>query len=107
MNLLSFSLSNKKINKSSTFIYLISNNNNSIKIGHSKNPLKRIKQLQTGNDNKLTLLLVCYADIYLEKRLHKMFLFHKKYGEWFTVSTEQLNFIIQYLLERYDTQLFI
>lgn len=96
-------LTKKKVSKYSTFIYIISNNNNAIKIGHSRNPFKRLKQLQTGNNNKLHLLLTAEADIYLERRLHRMFFLHKQCGEWFTVDKELLDTIINYLIDRYPT----
>lgn len=98
-------VANNTFNNSSTFIYIISNNNNAIKIGHSYNPLKRLRQLQTGNDSKLKLLLIVEADKHLERRLHKMFFFHKKCGEWFNVTPELLDVIINYLVERYPTKI--
>ena len=38
------------------YMYIISNDKGYIKVGISKNPKRRLKQLQTGNQNKLTLL---------------------------------------------------
>ena len=41
----------------SKYVYLISDiNNYTYKIGISKNPERRIKALQTGNDNKLKII---------------------------------------------------
>lgn len=98
-------VANNTLNKSSTFIYVISNNNHAIKIGHSYDPFKRLRQLQTGNDSKLKLLLIVEADKHLERRLHKMFFFHKRCGEWFNVTPELLDVIINYLVERYPTKI--
>jgi len=37
-------------------VYLIRGNDGKYKIGIAKNPKKRIKQLQTGNSDELTLI---------------------------------------------------
>ena len=50
------------------YIYVIKNNDNYVKIGVSKHPIKRLKQLQTGNQSKLELLFTeefeCDRNIY-------------------------------------------
>jgi hypothetical protein len=83
-----------------TYIYIIKNKNNQIKIGYSKNPFKRLKQLQTANSEKLELLAFFYANKVIEKRLHKMFYFDKKMGEWFNLSPAKLEYLLDYLKER-------
>ena len=58
------------------------------KIGVSKNPKKRIKQLQTGNSSKLKLIS-SYPSEYankIEKSLHNILSHCKKEGEWFDMS---------------------
>ena len=67
-------------------LYLIENvTTGTIKIGISKNPTERLKQLQTGNANKLQLIKVydVEEDHHWEKRLHKMFWQNRLKGEWF------------------------
>lgn len=59
-----------------------------VKIGVSKDPAKRLKQLQTGSEQKLILEYTeCRADAHkIEKWLHSHFTnFDKKHyrGEWF------------------------
>ena len=59
------------------YMYIISNDKGYIKVGISKNPKRRLKQLQTGNQNKLTLLFTeefeCERDhlLKIEKLVHK------------------------------------
>lgn len=70
-----------------SYLYLISDGTN-VKVGVSKNPHRRIKQLQTGSLNKLEML-ECYclpADkVYkLEKVCHaRLQSRYRKHGEWF------------------------
>lgn len=66
--------------------------NKAVKVGYSKTPEKRLKELQTGNSNKLKLCLsLPYEDereaILMERCLH--FIASKRFkrlnGEWFIV----------------------
>lgn len=66
------------------YLYFIqSNNQGMIKIGRSKDPHKRLKQLQTGNPNNLRL--ICYFENLgdKEKYLHEHLKKFRKKGEWF------------------------
>lgn len=69
------------------FVYAIRNKDTgNVKIGISKHPEERLKQLQTGCDGLLELIAVRpaenrYAD---EKRLHNDNSKHHIHGEWFT-----------------------
>ncbi|WP_342597390.1 GIY-YIG nuclease family protein [Cyanobacterium aponinum UTEX 3222] len=61
---------------------------NKVKIGWSKNPHNRIRQLQTGHPNKLELIAQWNVPRYYEKRIHRA-LFLKKTNtlrEWFSCS---------------------
>lgn len=77
-------------------IYLISNSKGQVKIGWSKHPQKRLKELQTGNASKLRLEAV--YDLYnkYELRLHYILRDFKSRhkGEWFDVSVEDAKSII-------------
>jgi len=68
-------------------IYLIKSNNK-LKIGYSKNPWKRYKQLCTGSADNLALVMTFYCKNTrdLEKYLHKRFDKYRVNGEWFSVS---------------------
>jgi len=71
------------------YLYLIQSLENSYyKIGISKNPTKRIKQLQTGNSSELKLCCVYQSDIAnkIEKVLHRRYSHLNKEGEWFDLS---------------------
>lgn len=61
------------------------------KIGVSKNPKKRIKQLQTGNGEDL-IIIESFKSEYphkLEIALHNTFSPNKKRGEWFSLGIEE------------------
>lgn len=70
-------------------IYLIKSlDDGCYKIGVSKSPDKRLKQLQTGNPSELQLLYVYDSEIAfkIEKVLHNTFNINKEHGEWFNLS---------------------
>ena len=74
------------------YIYVIQEEvSKAFKIGISKNPQVRLKQLQTGNSSKLSLIYTTKAESRFkdELELHKLFEEYKLQGEWF-----QLNNII-------------
>lgn len=54
-----------------------------IKIGHAKNPIKRLKALQIGSHKQLRLLAVTPGDAATEKELHREFQVLRIGGEWF------------------------
>lgn len=95
------------------YIYIISDNTGYIKVGISKNPLKRLKQLQTGNMNKLNLVFTeefeCDRNhlLKIEKLIHKEIARKSKHmkGEWFYINDlpiEEIKNIIIYHRIRYD-----
>lgn len=55
-----------------------------IKIGRSKDPVKRLKQLQTGNPNKLKLIASFEGLGWKEKVLHEQLSLYRLEGEWFS-----------------------
>lgn len=78
-----------------SYVYLIRNTNTgSIKIGLSKNPTKRLKQLQTGNESQLDLIGVCKpaGDVFeLENLLHNLYSKYNIRGsEWFSINDLEL-----------------
>ena len=52
-----------------------------IKIGRSKDPQKRLKQLQTGNPNKLKLIVSFKGDGWKEKILHERLRRYRREGD--------------------------
>ena len=77
-------------------IYLIRGNNGKYKIGIAKNPQSRLKQLQTGNPEPLSIIET-YKTINaskIEKALHNRYSYARKEGEWFELSiSNELTFI--------------
>ena len=72
-------------------IYLIKSAGR-IKIGFSKNPWKRYRQLCTGCPDPMALVLTYYCDDAprLERKLHKRFSDKRDKGEWFTASMKEI-----------------
>lgn len=54
-----------------------------IKIGYSKNPEKRLAELQTGYPDTLTILLMIPGTEATERTLHRQFEASRLKGEWF------------------------
>lgn len=81
------------------YVYLISDSNTyNYKIGISNNPERRIKSLQTGNDNKLKIIhkILCeyYSDV--EKALHYRYNSNKINGEWFELTDNDVTTFPEY-----------
>lgn len=80
------------------YVYLITEQpfSNIVKIGSSVDPAKRVSQLQTGNPNKLvvthTAKYIDYESI--ETLLHDICKDFRVHGEWFRVTTTELNVLI-------------
>ncbi|MDO9520607.1 MAG: GIY-YIG nuclease family protein [Pseudohongiella sp.] len=77
------------------YTYFIVENEDSaewrIKIGFSKNPGKRIRELQTGSSRKLAILgWIESGDSFLEKALHLKYQQHRLNGEWFSIEPEDV-----------------
>jgi len=74
------------------YIYAIGTDNRQ-KIGFSKNPQARLKQLQTGNADQL--VLHHYIEVaddrtrLLERYLHKDIGYKKLKGEWFSMTAKE------------------
>ena len=69
--------------------------NNRMKIGYSRDPEKRLKQLQTGNCLELKIeAKICCKDEptarHIEKLAHQIFKSEHKRGEWFRLSAHLL-----------------
>lgn len=79
------------------YVYLIqSTDNGYYKIGISKNPQKRIKQLMTGNSSPLKLIESYESEFAnkIERVLHRRYSHLNKEGEWFELSIlDEIQFI--------------
>lgn len=77
-------------------VYLLQSESGLYKIGVSTHPARRLKQLQTGNGEKITLLysFECEIPFLLETSLKNRFMLHRVSGEWFNLPLEdEINFI--------------
>lgn len=69
-----------------------------IKIGFSKDPRKRIRELQTGSSRKLAIMgWIESRDRSLESALHRKYEQHRLSGEWFSIEPAD---ILEELKER-------
>lgn len=61
------------------------------KIGVSKNPDKRLKQLQVGNSEQIILVHTYYSEYAykIEKALHRSY--KKIQGEWYYLSMDEVS----------------
>ena len=57
-----------------------------IKIGHAKNPLQRLSEMQTGNSNLLHIDVCIKSTVEAEKIIHNFFCENNIRGEWFFES---------------------
>lgn len=64
-----------------------------VKIGHSRTPTKRIRNLQIGSSVKLTLLGKLTGSQAIERALHEKFEHHHIHGEWYRLEPEITDFI--------------
>lgn len=87
----------------SSNVYLISDNNGSYKIGKSNDVYKRLKALQTGTNNNLSIVkfIPVRFSFKIEKFLHDMFYSHRNNGEWFSLESDQLLSVIS-IMKRLD-----
>jgi hypothetical protein len=91
------------------YVYLIAGqqigNKTEIKIGSSKDPHNRLKQIQTGYPYRLKLIhtITCYKrkPYYVEKRIQSWFWQHHLKGEWYQLSPEAIDWL-QTLKEEKD-----
>ena len=78
-------------------IYLIKSLNDGFyKIGVSKNPNKRLIELQTGNPSPVEILYLYESKLAykIENSLHNRYSYCKTHGEWFDLSIqEEVSFI--------------
>lgn len=77
-----------------SYVYVIASSElGPCKIGHSNNPERRLKQLQTGHSETLRIFHKEAVDDFpaaaLERVIHETIGYKRARGEWFAVSTEE------------------
>jgi hypothetical protein len=55
-----------------TFVYLIGEEDGPIKIGEAKDPIRRLREMQTGNPRRMRVEYVLLGDAHTERLLHEM-----------------------------------
>jgi DNA-binding XRE family transcriptional regulator len=73
-------------------IYLISHENQFLKIGYTKNINKRLSQLQVSSPVKLEVLHLIDGNVTIEKKLHVLFKDLRTSGEWFKFDSSILEY---------------
>jgi len=89
-----------------SYIYIIGSDNPPYKVGISKDPNRRLRNLQTGHPYPLKIHLLKETDVsrtkLLETVIHRHLKFYKTSGEWFDVNLENLKLDVEYALMRYE-----
>lgn len=80
---------NKRNKKETPLVYLIECQG-LIKIGVSADPETRLKELGTGSPHQHSLLKVIPGGFEVERMLHKKFSDKRVRGEWFRLTSEDL-----------------
>lgn len=95
----------KSLKEDIGFVYFIGNYNfGFVKIGYSKCPERRIKEIQTGCPFSVCILGKLAGTPSYEKELHKKFQCERTNGEWFKVS-EEIKKIISLAQNKQDSYL--
>jgi uncharacterized phage protein (TIGR02220 family) len=92
------------VSKSSNYVYFVAdtvaNSSDSdiyvVKIGISKNPWARLKDLQTGNQSSLELVAKFRADIVSDSEIHEILGQYRTAGEWFKLPSNLASQIIEH-----------
>lgn len=82
-------------------LYIIKNEIGRIKIGQAIDIDARIKQLRTSSGMDLVLLRKIQNAAWLEVVLHRHFKKERYIGEWFNLSQEQIDFVVNTDIEAY------
>lgn len=89
-----------------SYIYIIGADQPPYKVGISKDPQRRLKNLQTGHPQKLRIhdLKETNAEKtkLLESAIHYHLKHHRTHGEWFNMSLENIMLEVEYALMRYE-----
>lgn len=73
--------------------FILDADNDRMKIGHSRDPWKRLKQLQTGSSARLSLVAVIAGSDAVEKRMHSDMREHNVHREWFSDASECITWL--------------
>lgn len=89
-----------------SYIYIIGGENPPFKVGISQDPQKRLKALQTGHPEKLSIHMLKETDSektrLLETAIHHNMKMYRTHGEWFNLPLEKIRAEIEFALIRYE-----
>lgn len=89
-----------------SYIYVIGGDCPPYKVGISKDPEKRLRNLQTGHPHKLRIHLLKQTDAtrtkLLETTIHHNMKMHKTNGEWFDLSLDKVIAEVEFAIIRYE-----
>jgi predicted GIY-YIG superfamily endonuclease len=90
-----------------TFVYIIAASpDGPVKIGYSKQPETRLKQLQTGHSEELhlyhTLSFERERAKLIERMMHKTLSLSRRTGEWFAIKVEDAMAELEFARIRYE-----
>jgi len=77
----------------SSFVYFIRSESGKIKIGVTTDVRKRLGSLRTSSSERIDLIGYMQGDVSLERSLHQKFAASRLSGEWFSPSSDLLDFI--------------
>ena len=82
----------KQAQRKPQFVYFVQCDER-IKIGIARNPIRRLRSLQTGNSTRFKILAIIADDADLERAIHTKFESTRVSGEWFRKTDELEEFI--------------
>jgi Meiotically up-regulated gene 113 len=89
-----------------SYIYVIGTEQPPYKIGISKNPQRRLKNLQTGHPELLRIHSIkptnCQETKLLETVIHRNLKHYKLKGEWFNINLKDALLEIDYALMKFQ-----
>jgi Meiotically up-regulated gene 113 len=89
-----------------SYIYIIGSDKPPYKVGISKNPQRRLKDLQTGHPYPLTIHSIVETSTannkLLESVIHRNLRHLRTNGEWFDIPLERLKLEVDFVMIRYS-----
>jgi Meiotically up-regulated gene 113 len=73
--------------------FFVDYDNKKVKIGHSKNPKQRLKQIKTGYPGKLVIAKTVPGTPHDERKYHRLFCHDRIIREWFHLSSTMEYFL--------------
>lgn len=75
------------------WVYAVEGTDRLVKIGWSKNPAQRIRNLQTAHGSPLRLIGVGRGGKEREAELHERFGYARQHGEWFRLGVKEIEWL--------------